>query len=464
MFQLPGRTDNEIKNYWNTRIKRLQRAGLPVYPPNPSFSASNENQLGQSVGDFSSIEKMQNVVLRGNGYDIPDIFDDLKISPYAPPFPDMSNVLYQGFGSQGYGIFNQPLSYKWLRENENLFPLYPAVLGYGLPVFENFSSDQSEKTNLPLGASYPYDPDPLSKNLAPYDGANPGSHAVMNGNYSTSRPIQGTVKRELPSLQYTETDPSCWFPCASSPPSEAVDTYIQSPSTVSVQSECSSPRNSGLLEEVLHESHTMHTGKKLSCDKSSNSSVVTPSDLVDSLVNNFCDGTAREDCDPISPLGCSAAAVFNEYTPPINGSSLDDLPPSGKHANWFKYFNKLCIPYKIIGSQIKVFLFIIGAGSDIVLPSAEDVSTSNIAERDVKPKPDFLRPDALLGSVWLLESSQMAKDRTDMNNAIAALLGDDFCSEHRPVRETSSTLTGILGLDSYPWNNMPRVYQMSELP
>ncbi|XP_057954725.1 transcription factor MYB101 isoform X2 [Malania oleifera] len=30
--QLPGRTDNEIKNYWNTRSKRRQRAGLPLYP------------------------------------------------------------------------------------------------------------------------------------------------------------------------------------------------------------------------------------------------------------------------------------------------------------------------------------------------------------------------------------------------------------------------------------------------
>lgn len=42
--QLPGRTDNEIKNYWNTRIKRRLRQGLPVYPQEVQNQSNTVNQ------------------------------------------------------------------------------------------------------------------------------------------------------------------------------------------------------------------------------------------------------------------------------------------------------------------------------------------------------------------------------------------------------------------------------------
>ncbi|XP_042520377.1 transcription factor MYB101-like [Macadamia integrifolia] len=47
--QLPGRTDNEIKNYWNTRVKRRQRAGLPLYPQDiqKQAAAFHLNQINQ---------------------------------------------------------------------------------------------------------------------------------------------------------------------------------------------------------------------------------------------------------------------------------------------------------------------------------------------------------------------------------------------------------------------------------
>lgn len=42
--QLPGRTDNEIKNYWNTRFKRRQRASLPIYPHESIIEKQQQQQ------------------------------------------------------------------------------------------------------------------------------------------------------------------------------------------------------------------------------------------------------------------------------------------------------------------------------------------------------------------------------------------------------------------------------------
>ncbi|KAK4410872.1 Transcription factor GAMYB [Sesamum angolense] len=102
---LPGRTDNEIKNYWNTRIKRRQRAGLPLYPPELCLQGPPENQ--QSLNSCASYggDTRSCDVLQSNGYKTPDImFDSLT---YAPELPDIcdSGSLIDCFGCPQFHSF-----------------------------------------------------------------------------------------------------------------------------------------------------------------------------------------------------------------------------------------------------------------------------------------------------------------------------------------------------------------------
>ncbi|XP_042515464.1 transcription factor GAMYB-like [Macadamia integrifolia] len=441
---LPGRTDNEIKNYWNTRIKRLQRAGLPLYPPDVCLQALNESQLCQNSGEFNGGDPRHNDILQSN-YEIPDVvFDNLKASSgvlsYAPALPDLSasNILTQSLGSAHNYSFIPTTAHrpKRLRESE-AFPGFNGSVTPALPTYDQFQNDTCEKVHRSFGLSFPYDPDPDpdNKNLQHF-GVIPGSHALLNGNFSASKPFSGAVKLELPSLQYSDSDFSSWGTSPPPPPSlESVDTFIQSPPlNEPAQSDCLSPRNSGLLDALLHEAQTLSSAKNHSSEKSSSSSVVTPSEMMDSSNLNLCDPEWEEYSDPISPLGRSAASVFSECTP-ISGSSLEDAPPTET----------------MLGSDVK---------PDVV----EHVPNLGGGAREISTRLDFSRPDALLGSDWFDRTPGCGKDHSAASDTIATLLGEDFCSDYKEMSAGSSSRGQGLDLGFCAWNNMPSVCQMSELP
>lgn len=315
--ELPGRTDNEIKNYWNTRIKRRQRAGLPIYPPEISFLAS-QNKQNEELGAFSSADAENSNVLGINNFEIPAVeFKNLELNhvlypPLLGEIPARSLLDYpvSSFLAQGH---RAPYSSTYFRST-----MHPSKRIRGSEsVFSGSNSDLLASLQYQNGDSLLAQPQPLgfssyNQNLTfddhrSFSSVNLGGHAYLNGNSSSLEPTW-PMKLELPSLQNPTTD---WG-------SPSVDNLIQSPPAGHSESGSLSPSNSGLLDAVLHGFQTM---------KASNDNSHQGNEASGDAVNNSCPNFKEWETygNPISPLSHFSASEFSEYAP-ISGSSLHEFP------------------------------------------------------------------------------------------------------------------------------------------
>ncbi|KAK6144130.1 hypothetical protein DH2020_020950 [Rehmannia glutinosa] len=380
--------------------KDVQRAGLPIYPPDICLQAMNENQQSDNMNSFSSRDVPMPPV---NNIPFPSVeFKGLELNQplYPQPLIDipsnslldipMSSLLAQGFrpSYQNKSLISTIHPPKRLRGSESLFP------GSNTPISNLFTNGSQYQSDYLTSSSF------FS-----------GSQAILNGNPS-SEP-GWAMKLELPSLQ-TQTGTTWGSPSPSSPLPvfESVDILIQTPPTELTQS----PQNSGLLEEVLYESETI---------KNSNSNSFQQSSRAPNMANDVMENSARVlnetkwDAydEEVSPLGHSSSSVFSESTP-ISGNSLDE-------------------PHFAEALPVKE------EASDLCPMQYDDkVETTN--------QMILSRPDLLLASNCLAPMKHPT-------NVMGTFLGDDWSRDCKQMDTGSTSSAQGRGRNSCAWNAMPTV-------
>ncbi|KAJ8568523.1 hypothetical protein K7X08_028056 [Anisodus acutangulus] len=229
--QLPGRTDNEIKNYWNTRLKRRQRAGLPIYPQELQSQNQQENNQPQSL--------------------VSSPFDSQRATYNNPPSLSLLDIFNPS-------IMKSPITHQFPLNCNNIFRNPPKGLSLTLPS----SMRNSQFSSLPTSVPNNNFDHGLSNSVPSFQQNYP--------NFSlTTRPLMGIPSNQnklisgmdISTINYPSRQSS--MPVTASSSENTCSDFGSSDANNYANVAGLSRGNSGLLEDLLEESQTLTRAVKI---------------------------------------------------------------------------------------------------------------------------------------------------------------------------------------------------------
>ncbi|GAB2238787.1 hypothetical protein Droror1_Dr00024700 [Drosera rotundifolia] len=381
---LPGRTDNEIKNFWNTRFKNghcraRQQKQFPELCCQVNYETTGPNYLDGLIGE----EENQDV-LQASDCEIADIavsglMSQDRSSTHEIELPDLP-----ASGSE-LNLTSCTWYYSLVSATHQIQCQNAPEQDYFFASGNGFSEAHQDQN----GISYGYAP-----------------HPMVSLTCDASASYFETMKMGLPSVQNSETSLSFMDTrCLSPEFLNSDDTLPHSSSVVDIQSE-TTKENTGLLHDMIPGLKPFNPLMDISPAKSSVSCVHSPSNGVQISSLDVHESVVEADWEDClsSPLDLSTASIFHECTP----------------TNYKDTF-----PDKVLASYA-----FHGVGYNVASELAQQAWCTGELEVASSCLMDMCRPHDLLDASCTFRDPIPAEDEAAMDAVVGAYLADDVVGDY----------------------------------